>query len=86
MHLSYNPPDRSLADIICDGLDDFEAAQGTEPAESAAHCLHRQLLLHGERHSLDLELEQRQIVLRMGPDTALLLASLLSAAFKTERR
>ncbi|MFF9003625.1 hypothetical protein ACF1GW_38670 [Streptomyces achromogenes] len=86
MHFSYDPPDQSLADIMNNALDEIEENTGDDPTQSAAEWLHSQLLLHGERHTLEAVPDRRELVLRMPTSTALALASALASCFKAQSR
>lgn len=86
MTFSYDPPDRTLAEILHDALDADEHASGGDPTGEAARLLHEKLILHGQRHTLDTEAglsgEHDNVVLRIPAGAALWLAGLLDEAFK----
>ncbi|MET8859631.1 hypothetical protein [Streptomyces sp. NPDC004579] len=85
MTFSYDPPEQSLADLMSDALDEAAESIGDDHTTMAAEALHRQLLLHGMRHSLDADSENRRVVVRMKIDTALALSRMLADVFKEGR-
>jgi hypothetical protein len=81
MHLSYDPPDQTLAEIMSDALDEVEGAYGADPSQDAVVVLHSKLLLHGKRHHLHSD-GTGEVVLRMPPSTASWLATLAADSWK----
>lgn len=82
---SYNPPGKTLAEIMHDAMDVDEEAAGENPAEDSARLLHEKLMLHGQRHTLESDTDspsgRRDVVLRIPAATALWLASVLDGAW-----
>lgn len=78
MTFSYDPPERSMADLMSEFFDAVELSNGTDPAANAAKYLHSKLLLHKHRHRVTKDEETQEVVLSMPPDTALWLAQLVA--------
>jgi hypothetical protein len=74
--LSYDPPDRSDSELLLDiVIEDEEGEVGT--AREAAEFLHHQLVVLGERHTLEADADTRTVALRTTPETAMWLACLI---------
>lgn len=85
MTFSYDPPERSLADLMSQFFDEVERVNGADPAANAAEYLHSKLLLHKHRHRVTTDPETQEVVVHMPPDTALWLAQLVAADWTPRR-
>jgi len=83
---SYDPPEQTLAEIMCDAVTDIDEADGCDPGHDAARMLHGKLMLHGQRHTIEAgpwpANGRPGVVLRLPYEAALSLADLLDEAFK----